>query len=79
MDQDPYWMALIEEYRAYRAAWRFYEQGIKTIMNLPERQRAGIVDMLVGMRKAQGLPMDEHLIFEEMQANEAEAEEDEDW
>lgn len=75
-------MTLIEEYRAYRTAWRYYEQGIATIMKLPERTRSTVIDLLVGMKQAQGLPMDEELLVAEIHANEeaaAEAEEDEDW
>ena len=75
-------MSLMEEYRAYRSAWRFYDQGskgIERIMKLPERQRGAIVDMLIGMRQAQGLPFDEQMIFADMAANDPDEEEDDDW
>lgn len=72
-------MTLIEEYRAYRTAYRYWNQGTKgveQIMKLPDRQRDAIVDLLVGMRKSQGLPFDEATVFEDMAANDPEDDED---
>lgn len=73
-------MTLIGEYRAYRQAFRYWSRGTKgveAIMKLPERQRDGIVELLVGMRQAQGLPFDEESVIADMKARDDEDAEDE--
>ena len=79
IDQDPYWMTLMQEYRAYHTAHQYWsrgEKGIEQIMKLPERQRNTIIDLLVAMRKAQGLEFDEAAVLADMRANDPVDEDD---
>lgn len=79
LDQDPYWMHLIEEYRRYRHAWRYWSKGskgVEAIMKLPDRQRDAVVDDLLRMRQSQGLPLDDETIFQDMRSNDDDVDED---